>query len=225
VALAGTGAIAIWNDITRDGRDDFYAWHVHEHIPERVAVPGFLRGSRYRAAAADTSPEFFTLYEIRDPGIATSAPYLARLNAPTDWTRRATAHFRNTSRALTRVVRSEGAGTGGALATARFPETDEGQAALRAAMAGTALLADIARLPRVAAAHLCATDSAASAARTAESRERSDIVAAPIGALMIEACDAAAAAAAMEVALRKLKIVGAGAVSGTYVLEYARAAG
>ena len=49
--------------------------------------------------AADTKPEFVTLYEIADASVATSAPYLARLNAPTDWTKRATSHFRNTARA------------------------------------------------------------------------------------------------------------------------------
>jgi hypothetical protein len=31
----GKGAIAIWNDITPEGRANFHDWHGREHIPER----------------------------------------------------------------------------------------------------------------------------------------------------------------------------------------------
>ena len=80
MALAGGGAICIWNDITPEGRDEFYAWHLHEHMPERAAIPGFRRGRRYVGLDAATSPEFFTLYETETAEVQTSAPYLARLN-------------------------------------------------------------------------------------------------------------------------------------------------
>ena len=123
MALAGTGAILIWNGIAPEGRAQFYAWHIEEHIPERVAIPGFLCGRRYHALDAATAPEFFTLYETVDPGVTTSAAYLERLNAPTPWTRCATAAFRDTVRALTRVVASFGEGPGGVLVTLRFPDT------------------------------------------------------------------------------------------------------
>ena len=63
--LAGEGAVAIWNGISDEGRADFYAWHLSEHMPERVGIPGFLRGRRYRAADDKTHPEFFTLYETQ----------------------------------------------------------------------------------------------------------------------------------------------------------------
>jgi len=58
--LAGRGAITIWQDVRPEAREDFFAWHNGEHIPERVGIPGFLRGRRYGALAG--SPEFFTLY-------------------------------------------------------------------------------------------------------------------------------------------------------------------
>jgi hypothetical protein len=120
MSLPGTGAIIIWNDIASDGRDEFYNWHLNEHIPERLSVPGFLVGSRYIAVSSETKPEFLTLYVTRDETIATSASYLKRLNAPTPWTKRATAHFRNTSRALTRSAFSQGTGMGGFIGTFRF---------------------------------------------------------------------------------------------------------
>lgn len=188
MALAGTGAICIWNGITAEGRDDFYAWHIHEHMPERAAIPGFLRGRRYIACSSDTTPEFFTLYETVDIDVTTSAAYLARLNAPTDWTKRATAHFRDTSRALTRAVTSLGPGSGGLLATLRFPGSAAGQGALQSLLQASARLVEIARMAQITGVHLCATNSDASALRTAESKGRTDIQAAPVGALLIEGC-------------------------------------
>ena len=121
MALAGGGAICIWNDITDEGRDEFYAWHLGEHMPERVAIPGFRRGRRYIALDAASRPEFFTLYETADTDVLTGSAYLARLNAPTPWTKKATQAFRRTSRALTRVQASFGPGAGGILATLTMP--------------------------------------------------------------------------------------------------------
>ena len=220
MALAGKGAIIIWNDITPEGRDQFYDWHIHEHIPERLACR-VSRGGRYIAASADTKPEFLTLYEIDDPSVATSAPYLARLNNPTDWTKRATAHFRNTARALTEVVRSEGEGQGGMMATIRFDGSDEGTAAFARVRDGRVSAADVARMTRVTGMHLCATNGAASAARTAESRDRADIMTAPIGALLIEGCDEVVLRASVAHFLERCEAEGSHLHVGYYRLEYA----
>jgi hypothetical protein len=219
--LAGTGAILIWNDIAPEGRDVFYGWHLAEHIPERLAVPGFLRGSRYIAADGDTQPEFFTLYETANPAVATSAPYLTRLNAPTPWTRTTTAHFRNTSRALTTVVASHGAGPGGVIATLRLRDTVDGHASLDR-LRSAQNLSEFAELSRITGVHGCATDAAMSATKTAESRDRTDIQAAPIGALLIEGCDAAAVEAAVNAILTRLAIDRGTIDAGVYRLEHAR---
>ncbi len=96
-ALLGRGAVVIWNDVAPEGRDQFYAWHDNEHIPERLAIPGFRRGRRF--ISPSHSPEWLTLYEADDLSVVTSTPYLARLNAPTPATVSALEHFRNTSRA------------------------------------------------------------------------------------------------------------------------------
>ncbi len=211
--LAGEGVIAIWNGITDEGRAEFYAWHIHEHMPERVGIPGFRRGRRYIAADAATHPEFFTLYETETPQVTKGIDYANRLNAPTPWTRTATAAFRDTFRSLSQVVESRGPGMGVALLTVRF-DIDEIEALLP-------LIRAAADLPRVTGAHLCVADREASAVRTAESRGRTDIQEPPSQFLMIEATDVAAlAGAATDAAL-----VAAGArnpIRGSYLLEYVR---
>ena len=110
MALIGKGVLAIWNGIAPEAEDEFVAWHVREHIPERVGLPGFLRGRRY--VAIDGAPKYFNFYETEDVGDLSSAAYVARLNAPTDWTRRVVAHFLDTSRTICEVAWSLGCGEG-----------------------------------------------------------------------------------------------------------------
>lgn len=119
MGLRGGGALAIWNAVTAEAEEEFYRWHNTEHIPERVAVPGFLRGRRYVNVAR--ARDFFTLYETQSADILKSAPYLARLNDPTPWTRRVLPHFRDTVRIGCRVAGSWGRGQGGALLALRLP--------------------------------------------------------------------------------------------------------
>ena len=93
-----SGVVTIWNGIADGARDEFYRWHETEHMPERLGIPGFLRGRRYRVVGEGI--EFFTRYDVESPAVLTSKAYLARLNAPTEWTRRVLPQFRDTARAL-----------------------------------------------------------------------------------------------------------------------------
>jgi hypothetical protein len=188
--LCGQSVVAIWNGIAEEGRGEFYAWHVNEHMPERIGIPGFLRGRRYRAIDEATHPEFFTLYEVESFEVLQGQDYANRLNAPTPWTRKATAYFRDTSRGLARVLASVGPGPGGVLATVRFRVDDRREEEVRTAL--VQMMTAMARLPLVSGAHLCRADEAASGTKTAESRDRTDIQAPPSWFVLIEACTAEA---------------------------------
>jgi hypothetical protein len=112
------GLLAIWNDIEPDARADFLAWHSREHVPERVGVPGFVRGRRLFDAHA--APQYLTLYDVESLTVLTGAAYLDRLNAPTPWTQRTVKHFLRTERMACRVAARIGTGSGGQVITARF---------------------------------------------------------------------------------------------------------
>jgi len=188
--LAGEGAIAIWNGISEEGRADFYAWHLSEHMPERVGIPGFLRGRRYRAADDKTQPEFFTLYETQTFEVTQGVDYFNRLNAPTAWTKRATAHFKTTSRSLARVVASFGVGSGGALLTLRLDIEESEQKRL------ASLMMEAAALPQVTGAHILKGDDEASGIKTAESKDRKDFEQPARWVILVEACSLEALAGA-----------------------------
>jgi hypothetical protein len=176
MALTGGGVLAIWNDIAPGGDAEFDHWQTSEHIPERVGVPGFLRGRRYTALTG--SPRYFTLYETESVATLQSEGYLARLNAPTPWTSKCIQLFRNNRRTACRTSTSLGVGTGGVMATLELGPLADGDATLRAWLRGTALPAVVSR-PGIVGAHLCEADVEMTVVRTAEKRllERPDTLA------------------------------------------------
>jgi hypothetical protein len=124
--LIGGGVLAIWFDVDPADRPQLEEWYPQQHLPERLGVPGFLRGRRY--AASGDGPAFFTLYETHDATVLSSPAYLARLNNPTEWTRHVLPTFRRMARNAYRLI---GTGPADALAphllTARIkPDSGRG---------------------------------------------------------------------------------------------------
>ena len=182
MSLLGTGAVAIWHDISPQGRDEFYAWHGEEHMPERVGVPGFLRSSRY--VAVEGSPEFFILHEAATFAVLASPDYQASLNHPTPRTLAISPHFRNAARSLCHVATSFGHARAGLIATLRYDITTAAEKH-REAMTNEIIPA-LQRSPVVSAAHFLIADPDASALETAERRARSGNDAAPGWVLLVE---------------------------------------
>jgi hypothetical protein len=116
--VLGRAAIAMWWDVPPEVRVEWEDWHTHEHMPERLGIPGFLRGTRWVADSGE--PSYFVLYETRDLKTMTGGAYLDRLNNPTPWSRKMMPHHRNMVRSLCRVRATFGGGVAQAAATIRF---------------------------------------------------------------------------------------------------------
>jgi hypothetical protein len=116
--MLGTAAVAMWWDVAPEIKAEFEDWHSHEHMPERLALPGFLRGSRWIAASGE--PSYFVLYEAANLAVLTTGRYMERLNDPTPWSRKMMPHHRNMVRSLCEVRASFGRGIAQALATPRL---------------------------------------------------------------------------------------------------------
>lgn len=165
--LLGPAAMLLNFDVAPEAIDEHDRWHTHEHLPERLSIPGFLRGSRW--TAVEGGPRYMVLYEVEGLHTLDSAAYRARLDDPTPWTRRLMPCYRGMSRGLCTVLGSVGPGLGGHAALIRFAADPARAAALR-----RWLLDDL--LPRLAAttglgsAHLL--QGAQAAAMTNEQRLR-----------------------------------------------------
>lgn len=64
MALIGKAAMILSFDIESAAIDEHDNWHNHEHLPERLSIPGFRRGSRWVALSG--SPRYFVMYEVDD---------------------------------------------------------------------------------------------------------------------------------------------------------------
>lgn len=81
------GLLTFAADIDPSREQDFNRWYEEEHIPERLAIPGFLRASRYQAVVG--GPKYLAVYEVSDPAVFSSPEYLHFLRGAgeTPWTK------------------------------------------------------------------------------------------------------------------------------------------
>lgn len=221
MALLGTGVLAIWNGIAPEAEADFVAWHVREHIPERVGLPGFQRGRRY--AAVDGTPAYFNFYEVASPDVLTSPAYLARLNDPTPWTRQVVAQFTHTSRTICDVVSSAGHGEGGVVEAIRIGVAVGPDAFIDAMQ--RSVLGPLMDAPGIVGVHLLRGRAADSAGVTAEKALRSQPDEVADWIVLIEAVGPEAILSVRQGAGATVLIERAGAapgcLRGLYRLEFA----
>jgi hypothetical protein len=116
--MLGKAAVAMWWDIASEVRAEWEDWHTREHMPERLGIPGFLRGTRWIAESGQ--PSYFVLYEAERLETLTTGTYLERLNHPTPWSLKMMPHHRNMVRSLCEVRATWGGGVPQTLATIRF---------------------------------------------------------------------------------------------------------
>jgi hypothetical protein len=149
MAMLGAGALAMWWDIAPDVRREFEDWHSHEHFAERMAIPGFLRATRWTSTSGDG---IFVMYEVQAHDTLASPPYLARLNAPSPGSTRMMPHHRNMVRGQCRVLESHGGAVARHALTLRFTPAAHRDGDVRTAF-GSLATAAIAR-PGLTGMHL-----------------------------------------------------------------------
>ena len=117
MAIRSDAAMVLFYDVEGEPADHD-GWHSHEHLHERLSIPGFLRATRW--VATDGGPRNFVTYEVTGTDVATSPAYLARLNAPTVWTGAIMPRFRGMIRGFCSVLASRGYGLGARACVVRF---------------------------------------------------------------------------------------------------------
>jgi hypothetical protein len=218
--LLGQAAVAMWWDMAAAHRAEFEDWHVHEHLPERLGIPGFRRGSRW--ASANGGDGFFVMYELASYETLTSPAYLARLNDPTPWSQKMMPRHARMVRSQCHVLDSHGGGLAGSMLTLRLsPQPGRADALLDHLRA---LLRDLPQRPGLTAAHLLQTQTPP-AATTTEQKIRGGADAVADWIVLVAGYDAPVLQqlAAEELGAASLGAAGAeaGAVAGVYRLSSA----
>lgn len=160
--MLGQAALAMWWNVDPALRDEFEHWHSHEHFPERLALPGFERASRW--AEADGGTGFFVLYELATYEALVSPEHLTRLNAPSEWSGRMMPHHRQMVRSQCRVLQRRGSAMAGHAITVRLSPQVGQEQRLRDHL--RALMQELPARPGLVGAHLLQTETPAVAPTT-----------------------------------------------------------
>jgi len=87
-------------DFSPVAEDEFHDWYDHEHVPERLRVPGFLNAERW--IDGDNPKIHVATYDLDNPGVLATPAYRAVTgDSQSVWTRRVTGLCR-------RLMRFEG---------------------------------------------------------------------------------------------------------------------
>lgn len=184
------GFLAVWCDVVPLHETEWNRWYSEQHVPERVAVPGFLTGRRYRDAGS-VHHRYLAWYETEGLDVLDSPAYRARLDDPTEWTRKMMPSFRNFVRGAGSILTEAGVGTGGALLSVRIRRTGgDGEDAVGD------LSTRLQAMDEVVAVRVGVTDAAVTAVPTRERSFRGTQTDASFDAcVLVEAYDRQAASA------------------------------
>jgi hypothetical protein len=138
-------------DVVQDAIPEHDEWHTHEHLPERLSIPGFERGTRW--VASHGQPRYFVMYEVAQLATLTSNAYLERLNNPSPWTSKMMPYYRGMTRGFCSVAGSFGFGMGHAGLLVRFRPATELESSLRKWLLQD-ILPQLPSRPGIGSAHL-----------------------------------------------------------------------
>lgn len=116
--IAGKGMLLTSMDIDAAHEAEFNRWYDHEHLEERVAIPGFFEARRY--TAIDGAPKYLSLYSTETFEVLDSPAYRKALANQTDWSKANIARFENMIRGVARITISRGVGRGAVLGIIRL---------------------------------------------------------------------------------------------------------
>jgi hypothetical protein len=206
----------MWWNIAQEMQSEFEDWHSHEHMPERLGIPGFLRGTRWIAISGE--PSYFVLYEASRLTTLTGGTYLERLNDPTPWSRKMMPHHRNMVRSLCSVRASFGVGLSQVLATIRFSPSGGTVASISKWLVSD-VMPELPRRKGLTGAHLLESQAMAGSPRTTEQEIRGrDAVADRV--LLICGYDLEAVKAVVEHELAPAALLSQGALPDPAVALY-----
>ena len=76
-----TAVLVVQVEIDPADDEEFNRWYDEEHVPEKLATPGFISARRFRVHSGES--KYLVIYELENAAAASSPEYMAQ--APTEW--------------------------------------------------------------------------------------------------------------------------------------------
>jgi hypothetical protein len=100
----GTALLVVTVEIDPADDEEFNRWYDEEHIPEKLAEPGFL--SVRRLKSSDGASKYLVVYELETAEAATKPAYMRK--EPTDWGKSIMARWKDWNRNVWIDVKAAG---------------------------------------------------------------------------------------------------------------------
>ncbi|WP_345751038.1 DUF4286 family protein [Microbacterium rhizophilus] len=82
------GLLMVQMEIAAEHEDELNAWYWEEHVPERLACPGFRSARRFRLESSNAeTPKYLALYELDDVSALETPEYKRALAESTPRTK------------------------------------------------------------------------------------------------------------------------------------------
>ena len=101
----------MWTEISEEVEHDLNEWYDREHVKNRVDIPGYLWGKRYRAVHG--GPAYMAVYATEGPHVQAGDEFLKVVASPTVGETEFNPHFFNSIRMMCDVTASVGDAEGG----------------------------------------------------------------------------------------------------------------
>lgn len=185
MALLGNYVLLICHDFPEADDKEFNEWYIREHVRERVALPGFNRGRRFRSVGE--GPKYLAFYEATGAAAVSSEAYLKLVRNFDPRSRQFVPRFASPARTVSVVRASTSVGEGGVIALLGFEADEKAAQSLRN---DAARLTDtLARRHGIVGAHVIEADDAALAHSREGHIRQNDLILPWI--LLVEAIDEA----------------------------------
>jgi hypothetical protein len=107
MAASAPGLLLAMTDIPAEVEAEFNDWYDTEHVPERIAIPGFRSAQRFQAI--EGGPKYQALYDLESVAVLDTPEYKRLRETASERTNRIMPQFRNLHRGIYTQIFPEGA--------------------------------------------------------------------------------------------------------------------
>ena len=82
----GTGLLMVWVDVPEQYEDEFNKWYNEQHLPERMAIPGYVSARRFKLEGDNNNNalKYLCIWEMKDGSPLESEMYKDQNAHPTE---------------------------------------------------------------------------------------------------------------------------------------------
>jgi hypothetical protein len=101
--IGGT-VLVVMMEVDPEHEEEFNRWYNEEHLPERLAIPGYISARRFKLEEGEGVLTYLCIWELQDGSPLHSADYHAQNQRHSELRERAHAHIKERMRGLYKQI-------------------------------------------------------------------------------------------------------------------------